>query len=96
MLRMEFSGSVAVSVSPVVAPVKMRPKLATPPEIGADTGEFVRSEFASVTPMLTKLAVNAVPLSVRVTWGAGDMNVFGNVPVGGGPTVPLTGLKARA
>jgi hypothetical protein len=90
MLSGEFSGSVAVSVSPLVAPVKARVlNVATPLLVDAEAGDVVRSELASVAPMLMEPVVNVAPLSVSVTLGAGDMAVAGTVPIEGGSVVKL-------
>jgi hypothetical protein len=95
MLRGEvsagFSERVARSVSPLVAPVKMRLlKVATPLVVEAVAGVVVRSALLSVTLTLAEAALRAVPLSVTVTAGAGDIAVPGMVPPDGGSVVKLS------
>ena len=88
-----FKASEAVSVSLLVAPVKIRLLKAACPllvEVVAVAGLVVRSELASVTLTLAEPPVRALPLSVTVTAGAGDIAVPAMVPIEGGSVVKLT------
>jgi hypothetical protein len=85
-----FRARVAVRVSALVTPVKMRLlKLATSAAVVAVEGFAARSELASVALTLT-VPGKARPLSVTVTAGAGDIAAPATVPVEGGSAVKLS------